>query len=153
MAEVHNQQCDSQATAPGMMRYAFSGLAPDQYEHIPAIGEHYVMTVTVQCVGHLEKATANEGIRRSAQLKVVNAVLGKKVAAPDQDPNQASIEDYDDDGNSRPEFGDYDESEGDYRPDEPDGDWAPPADQVVASEPGEGRAPDTVRQLFSDGTA
>lgn len=98
MAKVTNMQGDKNATAEGMVRYQFSGLAPDQYEHVPDIGETYVMTVSVTCTGHMDKQTANEGIRRSVNLKVINATLGKLIPTPEEEPQLP----YDEDG-----YGDY----------------------------------------------
>lgn len=143
MAEVHNQQGDSAATAEGMVRYAFSGKAPDQYEYLPEIGETRTMSVQVLCTAHEDKATANEGIQRIVKFKVVNAEVGTLAKSAPEDPTLFG----DPDGDDAPN-----EAYGDYVPSDPDGDWAPPADQVAAAHEGEGRAPENVHELFSDGS-
>lgn len=135
MTEVHNQQGDSEATADGMVRYAFSGKAPDQYEYLPAIGESRVMSVEVMCTAHEDKATANEGIQRIVKFKVVNAEVGSLAAKAPEDPTL-----FGDDGDGpREEFGDYRPEAGE--------DFVPPAADVLPDREDEGRAP---AGIFSD---
>ncbi|BDD81435.1 hypothetical protein TPB0596_11980 [Tsukamurella pulmonis] len=136
MAEVHNQLGDDDATPEGMYRYAFSGMAPDSYEHLPAIGEERVMQVIVRCTAHEDKETANEGLRRTAKLKVVNAEIGTLSERTPEDPTLFGDSD---DDEPRADYGDYNPGSGE--------DFVPPAGDLLADER-DGRAP---AGIFSDG--
>ncbi|KXP00863.1 hypothetical protein [Tsukamurella pseudospumae] len=137
MAEVHNQQGDDAATAAGFSRYQFSGKPGDQFEYTPEIGEKRVMTVTVECTAHEEKATANEGIQKIVKLKVVEAEVGSLAAKAPTDPTLFGDPE---DAEPRPELGDYVQGV--------DEDFAPPAADVLPEHEDEGRAP---AGMFSDG--
>ncbi len=87
----------------GMERIEFSGMPSDSFDNIPATGEEFVMTVRVRVGGRGETEMAREGIRHSAKLKVVDAVIGRG-ELPDR-PEQLTIDNsFDDD--AHPEYGD-----------------------------------------------
>jgi hypothetical protein len=124
MAIVKDNPTGDKGTVDGMAKYSFSGSPTDQFEHIAEVNERRVMTVTVECRAS-GKETVSDGERTHVKWKVVNAELGKKVAAPAPDP-QLDYEDGDQgDG----------ESYGDYQPDEPAKDDTPPAATVFDGGP------------------
>lgn len=150
MAEVNTIDGDMDAESTHMNKWKFSGSPEDMLEYQPHVGEIRVLTVTAECTGTGIEQLAS-GTRRFTKWSVretntgnVGTLKGKKGPEVGEIPGQLSI---DDDPDVEPN-----EEYGDYRPEDPDGDWAPPADQVAATHEGEGRAPAEVRELFSDGS-
>lgn len=142
MAEVNT--IDGESTGARLCKWKFTGSPEDMFEHHPRVGEIRVLTITVECT-----ATGTEmlaaGTREFASFKVreantgtVGTLKGKKGAG--EIPGQMSVHDYDENGNEidpdgpRPDLGDYQAPSklDDYRPEEPDGDWAPPADAIFS---------------------
>lgn len=85
MPKVHNQVDDAQATAGDLVFYDFTGGSADQQEFIPRLGHTYSLTVTVECTGHHQKATAKGGIRKSASLKVIDTGPVKRIVVEGAD--------------------------------------------------------------------
>lgn len=147
MAEINT--IDGESNGAGMCKWKFAGSPEDMFEHHPKVGEIRVLTVTVECTSTgTEKLSS--GTREFANFKVretntgtVGTLKGKKGTSTEI-PGQTSIDD-ELDGAPRADLGDY-------LPEEPDGDWAPPADQLGKN--GEGRAPEHVKaqvvDMFSD---
>ncbi|TWS23197.1 hypothetical protein FK268_12825 [Tsukamurella sputi] len=142
MAEINT--IDGESEGAGLCKWKFAGSPEDMFEHHPKVGEIRVLTITVECTSTGTEKLAS-GTRQFANFKVRETNVGtagtlKGMKGTGEIPGQTSIED---------ELGDEPRPDlGDYRPDEPGGDWVPPADQV--GKDGEGRAPDNVRGMFSD---
>ena len=57
-------------------RLQFSGLSAEDFEDIPEIGEQRTYTILATCQAHNERAMANEGTRKSVNMKVVRVLSG-----------------------------------------------------------------------------
>ena len=91
-------------------RLQFSGLSSEEFEDVPAIGEQRTYTILATCQSHNERAMANEGTRKSVNMKVVRVLSGvteKINEEPDEEPSlfdtaaaepSESEEDQDDEG-------------------------------------------------------
>lgn len=89
-------------------RLKFSGLSAEDFEDIPDIGEQRTYTVRAQCTAHTEQAMANEGTRKSVNMKVVRVMAGvTEKIREDEDDGQPSM--FDSDGKVPDE--DVDESD------------------------------------------
>lgn len=115
----------SDVNETGMERISFGGISADQFDGVPALGDHFVMTVRCQVVSRTDRVMANEGVRHIVSVKVEDCVMGHS-PLPEK-PDQTTIDDIQvdnaDDGTVRPEYGDYDPAANGYQP-EPAGDTA-----------------------------
>lgn len=71
-------------------RLQFSGLSAEDFEDIPEIGEQRTYTILATCQAHNERAMANEGTRKSVNMKVVRVLSGvteKINESPADDPS------------------------------------------------------------------
>ncbi|WP_047888554.1 hypothetical protein [Rhodococcus sp. ARP2] len=57
-------------------RLQFSGLSAEDFEDVPEIGEQRTYTILATCQSHTERAMANEGTRKSVNMKVVRVLSG-----------------------------------------------------------------------------
>ena len=84
-------------------RLQFSGLSSEDFEDIPEIGEARVYTIRATCQSHTERAMANEGIRKSVNMKVdrvLSGVTEKITEEPESEPTLYDEPEPDDDESS-----------------------------------------------------
>lgn len=102
-------------------RLQFSGLSAEDFEDVPDIGEQRTYTILATCQSHTERAMANEGTRKSVNMKVVRVLSGVDKSITEEtkpepslfDTPEAGGSDEDGEAGERPETGDSDtESEG-----------------------------------------
>lgn len=86
-------------------RLQFSGLSAEDFE-VPAIGEERTYTIIAVCQSHNERAMANEGTRKSANMKVVRVLSGVDKTINDEQKDEPSLFD-------QPPADEPDEPEGD----------------------------------------
>ncbi|NKV19223.1 hypothetical protein GS913_06505 [Rhodococcus hoagii] len=103
-------------------RLQFSGLSAEDFE-VPAIGEERTYTIIAVCQSHNERAMANEGTRKSANMKVVRVLSGVDKTINDEQKDEPSLFD-------QPPADEPDEPEGD---DEDQGDDADDEGASVSS--------------------
>ncbi|MBM4516409.1 hypothetical protein GS432_08075 [Rhodococcus hoagii] len=103
-------------------RLQFSGLSAEDFE-VPAIGEERTYTIIAVCQSHNERAMANEGTRKSANMKVVRVLSGVDKTINDEQKDEPSLFD-------QPPADQSDEPEGD---DEDQGDDADDEGASVSS--------------------
>lgn len=103
---------DEGGTTDGMYHHRYSGGGTDQFE-FPGdnphdhIGDTFAMTVLVELKAVVSDRIA-DGPREVLAFRVINSAPPKLVAkAGGADPNQTSIDDYDDEGEANTDFGDY----------------------------------------------
>ncbi|NKU63866.1 DUF7171 family protein [Prescottella equi] len=97
-------------------RLQFSGLSAEDFE-VPAIGEERTYTIIAVCQSHNERAMANEGTRKSANMKVVRVLSGVDKTINDEQKDEPSLFD-------QPPAEDPDEPEGDDQDPDAEGDNA-----------------------------
>lgn len=71
-------------------RLQFSGLSSEDFEDVPEIGEERTYTIRARCQSHTEREMANEGTRKSVNMKVTRVLSGvssKIDEEPDQEPS------------------------------------------------------------------
>ncbi|NKV45443.1 hypothetical protein GS926_14940 [Rhodococcus hoagii] len=90
-------------------RLQFSGLSAEDFE-VPAIGEERTYTIIAVCQSHNERAMANEGTRKSANMKVVRVLSGVDKTINDEQKDEPSLFD-------QPPAEESDAPEGDDEPD------------------------------------
>ncbi|MBM4522492.1 hypothetical protein GS462_21675 [Rhodococcus hoagii] len=71
-------------------RLQFSGLSAEDFE-VPAIGEERTYTIIAVCQSHNERAMANEGTRKSANMKVVRVLSGVDKTINDEQKDEPSL--------------------------------------------------------------
>ena len=93
-------------------RLQFSGLSSEDFEDVPQIGEERTYTIIATCQSHTERAMANEGTRKSVNMKVVRVLSGVDHTiedARDDEPNlfdSPADDDQDYDGDEPETLGD-----------------------------------------------
>ncbi|OZE98104.1 DUF7171 family protein [Rhodococcoides fascians] len=96
-------------------RLKFSGMSAEDFEDVPEIGEQRTYTILATCQAHTEQAMANEGTRKSVNMKVVRVLSG--VTEEINKPEDPSLFDQDEDGDEPTDPDEVDEPED---PDEPE---------------------------------
>lgn len=92
MSTVHTGNGTEPGTDSDMVRYNFSGSPNGLYEHMPEVGEHRVMTVTVECTSAGHKKN-RDGSYPAATWALRELTLGREVDPPsDNDPNQITVD-------------------------------------------------------------
>lgn len=104
-------------------RLQFSGLSAEDFEDVPEIGEQRTYTIIATCQSHTERAMANEGTRKSVNMKVVRVLSGVDKTINDESKDEPSLFD-------QPPADQSDEPEGD---DEDQGDDADDEGASVSS--------------------
>lgn len=81
-------------------RLQFSGLSAEDFDDVPEIGEQRTYTIIATCQSHTERAMANEGTRKSVNMKVVRVLSGVDHSIGDEPEPEPSLFDGDpsDDG-------------------------------------------------------
>lgn len=77
-------------------RLQFSGLSAEDFEDVPEIGEQRTYTIIAACQSHTERAMANEGTRKSVNMKVVRVLSGVDSTIEDPADEEPSLFDSDD---------------------------------------------------------
>lgn len=72
-------------------RLQFSGLSAEDFEDVPEIGEQRTYTIIATCQSHTERAMANEGTRKSVNMKVVRVLSGVDKAINDEQKDEPSL--------------------------------------------------------------
>ncbi|WP_156042426.1 hypothetical protein [Rhodococcus sp. UNC363MFTsu5.1] len=72
-------------------RLQFSGLSAEDFEDVPAIGEQRTYTILATCQSHNERAMANEGTRKSVNMKVVRVLSGVDHTIDDEPEEEPSL--------------------------------------------------------------
>lgn len=98
-------------------RLQFSGLSSEDFEDVPAIGEERTYTIIAVCQSHNERAMANEGTRKSVNMKVVRVLSGVDNTINDEPEPEPSLFD-------KPPADEPDEPEDDGEPDPEEGEGA-----------------------------
>ncbi|MBT9295365.1 hypothetical protein KKP62_10360 [Rhodococcus sp. GOMB7] len=101
-------------------RLQFSGLSAEDFEDVPDIGEQRTYTILATCQSHTERAMANEGTRKSVNMKVVRVLSGVDKSITEETKPEPSLFDTpeaggsDEDGETgdRSESGDSDTESG-----------------------------------------
>ncbi|NKU54963.1 hypothetical protein GS881_15555 [Rhodococcus hoagii] len=104
-------------------RLQFSGLSAEDFEDVPEIGEQRTYTIIATCQSHTERAMANEGTRKSVNMKVVRVLSGVDKSIEEPAADEPSLFD-------QPPADEPDEPEGD---DEDQGDDADDEGASVSS--------------------
>lgn len=65
-------------------RLQFSGLSAEDFEDVPQIGDQRTYTILAVCQSHTERAMANEGTRKSVNMKVVRVLSGVDESIEDE---------------------------------------------------------------------
>lgn len=104
-------------------RLQFSGLSAEDFEDVPEIGEQRTYTIIATCQSHTERAMANEGTRKSVNMKVVRVLSGVDKSIEEPAADEPSLFD-------QPPADEPDEPEGD---DEDQGDEADDEGASVSS--------------------
>ncbi|MBM4489452.1 hypothetical protein GS500_18095 [Rhodococcus hoagii] len=104
-------------------RLQFSGLSAEDFEDVPEIGEQRTYTIIATCQSHTERAMANEGTRKSVNMKVVRVLSGVDKSIEEPAADEPSLFD-------QPPADQSDEPEGD---DEDQGDDADDEGASVSS--------------------
>lgn len=74
-------------------RLQFSGLSAEDFEDIPEIGEQRTYTILATCQAHNERAMANEGTRKSVNMKVVRVLSGVTEKINEQPESEPTLYD------------------------------------------------------------
>ncbi|PTR42055.1 hypothetical protein C8K38_111224 [Rhodococcus sp. OK611] len=77
-------------------RLQFSGLSAEDFEDVPEIGEERVYTIRARCQSHTEREMANEGTRKSVNMKVTRVLSGVANEIDDEPEPEPSLFDSDD---------------------------------------------------------
>lgn len=93
-------------------RLQFSGLSAEDFE-VPAIGEERTYTIIAVCQSHNERAMANEGTRKSANMKVVRVLSGVDKSIEEPPADEPSLFDQPPADEPEPEPEGDDEDQGD----------------------------------------
>ncbi|NKT99796.1 hypothetical protein GS917_25210 [Rhodococcus hoagii] len=72
-------------------RLQFSGLSAEDFEDVPEIGEQRTYTIIATCQSHTERAMANEGTRKSVNMKVVRVLSGVDKSIEEKDDDEPSL--------------------------------------------------------------
>ncbi|NKR72934.1 hypothetical protein GS492_09795 [Rhodococcus hoagii] len=72
-------------------RLQFSGLSAEDFEDVPEIGEQRTYTIIATCQSHTERAMANEGTRKSVNMKVVRVLSGVDKTINDEQKDEPSL--------------------------------------------------------------
>ncbi|NKW39047.1 hypothetical protein GS935_20210 [Rhodococcus hoagii] len=72
-------------------RLQFSGLSAEDFEDVPEIGEQRTYTIIATCQSHTERAMANEGTRKSVNMKVVRVLSGVDKTINDESKDEPSL--------------------------------------------------------------
>lgn len=91
-------------------RLQFSGLSAEDFEDVPEIGEQRTYTILATCQSHTERAMANEGTRKSVNMKVVRVLSGVDKSIAEEAKPEPSLFDTPEGGGS--ESGDSDTESG-----------------------------------------
>lgn len=78
-------------------RLQFSGLSAEDFEDVPQIGEQRTYTIIAVCQSHTERAMANEGTRKSVNMKVVRVLSGVDESIEDEVDEEPNLFDSADD--------------------------------------------------------
>lgn len=105
-------------------RLQFSGLSAEDFE-VPAIGEERTYTIIAVCQSHNERAMANEGTRKSANMKVVRVLSGVDKTINDEQKDEPSL---------------FDQPPAEDDPDEPEGDDEDQGDEADNASAADGGA-------------
>ncbi|MDV8066411.1 hypothetical protein R4P64_07835 [Rhodococcus sp. IEGM 1366] len=94
-------------------RLQFSGLSAEDFEDVPEIGEQRTYTILATCQSHTERAMANEGTRKSVNMKVVRVLSGVDKSIAEDAKAEPSLFD-------TPQGDDTESEDSDTDSDEPD---------------------------------